>query len=258
MKIVIDQCSGIAPRTPPARLSAEGAQIARNVDVRRQTLQPLRAASSLAVTLPSGTKTIYKWGGTLSERVWFAWSTDVDVCRGQIAGDDLEWTIFTGDGYPKITNANMYGLSEPPEPAPYDPYEPPDLDEPTGSTSFSEVYSSYVRVFDSIHAGASTLRIIIAPLEDAFALASGPVSISGGAIATTEPVDLSGLNAAINGTYNTLSALESAVLASLPSSYGGRFGSTYLGRVFTVHHGAYGPVGEEITVGSPFTVTWGS
>ena len=264
MKIVIDQCSGVAPRIPPARLSPAGAQIARNVDVRRQTLQPLRSAGSLAVSLPENTKTIYKWGGTLSKRMWFAWAEDVDVCRGQIAGDDLEWTIFTGDGYPKITNANMYGLESPPEPDPYvpyegyDPYVPSSESDLSGTDSFSEEYASYTIVPFGMDQRSTWLQVIIVPLEDAFALATGSVSITGGAIATTFSTDLSGLNSAINGTYSSLIEFESAVEAAAPSGYTVDFKSKDVGRVLSINHIYGGEVSELLTVASPFTITWGS
>jgi hypothetical protein len=39
----------------------------------------------------------------VDDKYWFHWTSDVDVCRSQIAGDASEWTFFTGDGVPKAT-----------------------------------------------------------------------------------------------------------------------------------------------------------
>ena len=201
--------------------------------------------------LPAGTETIYKWGETLSQREWFTWPTEVDVCRGQLAGDDLEWTIFTGDGYPKITNANLHGYGEPPETAPEEPPEEP----VGGSATINEIYRSYIRQFDSIHAGASTIDLVIAPLEDAFVLASGAVTISGGGLASNM-TDLSALNSAITGSHSSLAAFESTVKNAAPAGFNLWFAPSYRGRLLKMNHGAHGPVGEELTLASPFEATW--
>ena len=243
MKIVIENCTGVSPRTPPGRLPPQGAQTAKNVDVRRKTLRPLRSAGSLAVRLPAGTETIYKWGETLSQREWFTWPTEVDVCRGQLAGDDLEWTIFTGDGYPKITNANIFesGLPE----------DPPE----SGSSTVDEVHRSYVRQFDGPIATPSYIEILITPLEDAFALASGPVTVSGGGIASNM-TDLSGLNTAINGSHTSLSAFVTTAQGASPGSFTLGTALSYQGLVLRLAHGDGGPIGEEFMLSSPFEVAW--
>lgn len=249
MKIVIDQCSGVSPRTPPHRLSVAGAQIARNVDVRRGSLRPLNSAGSVAVRFPEGTKTIYMWGETLSQREWFAWPSDVDVCRGQIAGDDLEWTVFTGAGYPKLTNANRHGLGGEGSPD-------PDETEPSDSSTIDEVYQSHVRE-EGEDASASSLGLVLTPLEDAFVLASGEVTISGGSITTTEGSDFTTFNEALNGVYSSLDSFERAAKAAAPSGYVVSSSLTYLGRVLTIERSEHPVVGEEITLSTPFVLTWG-
>ncbi len=58
---------------------------------------------------PGVPQTIYRFGqeDPVDDRYWFHWTTDVDVCRGQIAGDVSEWTYFTGDGNPKATYSSI-------------------------------------------------------------------------------------------------------------------------------------------------------
>ena len=257
MKIVIENCTGVSPRTPPGRLPPQGAQTAKNVDVRRKTLRPLRSAGSLAVRLPAGTETIYKWGETLSQREWFAWPTEVDVCRGQLAGDDLEWTIFTGDGYPKITNANLHGYGEPPEDPPDDPPDDPPEEPPTGGSRTIDAddfsTSGYVRG-DGVYSPI-WVTLVITSLEEAFALASGPVAISGGGI-VSDMTSLSGLNGAITGSHVSLAAFESAVVAASPAGYTVKFEPSYQGRVLKIISPTHIGVHEDFSLAAPFVVTW--
>lgn len=100
---------GIAPKVPPRLLDNKQAQVALNCPVFTGSLQPLADVGSTLLTLEKvGTPaTIYRYGqDTISDtQYWFHWTTDVDVCRGQIAGDTSEWTFYTGDGSPKATYA---------------------------------------------------------------------------------------------------------------------------------------------------------
>lgn len=109
--ITIRSFGGIAPSTPPRYLAEGQAQIATNCPVFKGSIQPLRDVSSSLLTLskPGTPKTIYRFGqDTISDTdYWFHWTTDVDVCRSQIAGDTSEWTFFTGDGTPKATYAAL-------------------------------------------------------------------------------------------------------------------------------------------------------
>jgi hypothetical protein len=108
MKLSIQSFLGIAPRVPPRYLPDGGAQIATNVEATGQSVKPLLGlgASLLSMSGTSGLiQSIYRWGQDLTSETqyWFRWITDVDVCRSQISGDTAEWTVFTGDGYPKAT-----------------------------------------------------------------------------------------------------------------------------------------------------------
>ena len=103
----IKSFGGIAPITPPRYLQDSQAQTAMNCPVFRGSIQPLSALGSSVATLDKvGTiKSIYRFGQDIvsDSNHWFHWTTDVDVCRSQIAGDTSEWTFFTGDGAPKAT-----------------------------------------------------------------------------------------------------------------------------------------------------------
>ena len=104
----IKSFGGVSPKTPPRYLQDTQAQVAINCPVFSGALVPLPGVSASAVTTltSAGTPTsIYRYGQDVTEdaRYWFSWNFDVDVCRGQIAGDPVEWTFYTGDGPPKAT-----------------------------------------------------------------------------------------------------------------------------------------------------------
>jgi hypothetical protein len=103
----IKSFGGISPKVPPRYLQDPQAQIALNADVFQGSLKPIAALGSTVATLTkAGTPlTIYRYGQDIisDTEFWFHFTTDVDVCRSQIAGDASEWTYFTGDGIPKAT-----------------------------------------------------------------------------------------------------------------------------------------------------------
>lgn len=99
---------GISPKLNPRYLSDSQAQTATNCDVFSGSLRPMSGTGAFVFTTASGTQTIYKFGQDSTDPTtgWLDWSTDVDVARGQIAGDTEEWTYYTGDGYPKAIRAS--------------------------------------------------------------------------------------------------------------------------------------------------------
>lgn len=105
--ISIKSFGGISPKTPTRLLQDSQAQVAVNCPVFAGTINPLLGLSSTITTLTkTGTpQTIYRYGQNMASdsKYWFSWPVDVDVCRGQIAGDQSEWTFYTGDGAPKAT-----------------------------------------------------------------------------------------------------------------------------------------------------------
>ena len=98
---------GIAPVVPARYLEDNQAQTAINCPVFQGSIQSLGDIGASVATLPKvGTvQCLYRYGqDAVSENnYWFHWTSDVDVCRSQIAGDVSEWTFFTGDGGPKAT-----------------------------------------------------------------------------------------------------------------------------------------------------------
>ena len=103
----IKSFGGISPKVPPRYLQDPQAQTALNANVFQGSLKPLEALGPTVATLTkAGTPlTIYRFGQSdiSDSQYWFHWTTDVDVCRSQIAGDTSEWTFYTGDGSPKAT-----------------------------------------------------------------------------------------------------------------------------------------------------------
>jgi hypothetical protein len=75
------------------------------------SLQPLSNVGAAVATLTkTGVPlTIYRFGqdSVSDSNYWFHWTSDVDVCRSQVAGDTSEWTFYTGDGAPKATYAQI-------------------------------------------------------------------------------------------------------------------------------------------------------
>ena len=113
MKIAHRFFSGIAPRLDPRRIGESNAQVAKNCDLRNGTLRALNGTTSvLALTRPGTIKTIYRFGQMITNEAqyWFHWVDDVDVVRGQIAGDTEERTYFAGDstfGHPRVTKSSI-------------------------------------------------------------------------------------------------------------------------------------------------------
>ncbi|WP_157407088.1 hypothetical protein [Janthinobacterium sp. CG3] len=108
--IFISNLGGMIPRLNAAMLPDTAAQLALNCTLWNGDLRPLK--SPLAVVTPGALggaiKSIYRIGMALPEtQYWMAWTTDVDVVRGMIAGDTSERTYFTGNGVPKVTNLQM-------------------------------------------------------------------------------------------------------------------------------------------------------
>lgn len=98
---------GVSPKTPPRYLQDSQAQVAINCPVFAGSLVPLPDVGTAVTTLTkAGTpQTIYRFGQDVDSdsNYWFSWNYDVDVCRGQVSGDPVEWTFYTGDGAPKAT-----------------------------------------------------------------------------------------------------------------------------------------------------------
>lgn len=106
--IEIKDFAGQAPRVNPRQLPANMAQKAINTKL-WSTLEPFRDVAAVATPTKVGANmSMYRLGQGLAEtQFWLTWATDVDVVRGQIAGDTTERTYYTGDGAPKVTDATL-------------------------------------------------------------------------------------------------------------------------------------------------------
>jgi len=120
----IKSFGGISPKVPPRYLQDSQAQTALNSSLFNGALQPLQDIGSAVATLAKTgvPQTIYRFGQDVvsDSQYWFHWTTDVNVCRGQISGDTSEWTFYTGDGIPKgtystiaLSGANYPAVSRP-------------------------------------------------------------------------------------------------------------------------------------------------
>jgi len=106
--IAIKEFDGEAPKVNPRQLPATMAQRALNCKL-WATLEPFRdVAAVITPTKVGANMSMYRIGQGLAETLfWMTWAMDVNVARGQIAGDTTERTYYTGDGVPKVTDASM-------------------------------------------------------------------------------------------------------------------------------------------------------
>lgn len=105
---------GLVPRINPALLPDNAAQVASNCVFWNKDLSPLLDSSTVVTptALGSAIRSIYRIGASLGEtQYWMAWTGDVDVVPGPVAGDTSELTYFTGDGVPKMTNLTLATFS---------------------------------------------------------------------------------------------------------------------------------------------------
>ena len=110
MKQSIARFKGVAPKIPPRFLPEDMAQVAENVEATGTSVKPLKGLGPHLATMGvANPKTLYRFrqNDLSAAPQWFVWPHEVDVVRSQIAGDEHEWTFYTGDGAPKATNKNM-------------------------------------------------------------------------------------------------------------------------------------------------------
>jgi len=178
---------GISPKIPARYLKDSQAQIADNSDVFSGSLKPIKALGSQVASVGTNKQTIYKFGQDVDNPAtgWLSWSTDVDVCRSQIAGDTEEWTFYTGDGYPKAIRAGAtgspihLGIAAPATPISATPGVPPaDVDQLVAETrvyTYTYVYKVGSRSIESAPAPASG-TVDIYPGQNAILGSVGTIS----------------------------------------------------------------------------------
>jgi hypothetical protein len=195
---------GIAPKIPPRYLKDGFAQVAKNCEAIGNSLKPLKGLSAAIHALEtSATKTIYKFGQdvTAENQHWFSWDTDVDVCRSQIAGDENEWTFYTGDGAPKATYAGI-ALGAGKLPAASRP-----LGLPAPATAPTVTAKTYVPKTEpaKIYISSAALSVLTTSyglkvsLDNEASYTDVPLSATTAAVVATALNAVSGVNAKVDG-----------------------------------------------------------
>jgi hypothetical protein len=101
--IRLDRFSGVIKKVAPQLIPDNSAQHAANCKFQSGDLEPWKAPLTIATPAKVGTKrAIHLFNGA----TWFHWLTEVDVVRLPIA-NTTERTCFTGDGWPKQTDATI-------------------------------------------------------------------------------------------------------------------------------------------------------
>jgi hypothetical protein len=97
MKFKVGTFQGILPIVEPRRLADNQAQTAQNCDLVRGILSTIKIPGSVS-TLPDASRlSIYYYNSA-----WLSWTTDVDVVKGPINGDQYNRIYYTGSGAPKV------------------------------------------------------------------------------------------------------------------------------------------------------------
>jgi hypothetical protein len=103
MRIDISQFLGRIPRLNARKLPTGAAQVARNVNLERGTLEPIRGAK-IVHTFDSDAITFIRFAGE-----WLGWNAVVDAAVGPVAQNRL---YYTGDGAPKMrVDSTVYPLA---------------------------------------------------------------------------------------------------------------------------------------------------
>ena len=118
MLINIVSPSGIAPIKNPRTLAATQAQIAQNCKMTSGGIEALPNHTLIYNPQVTGVKSIYRFLHTRTNdsEYWFAWDKEVNVVKGQVAGDTDERTYFTGTGKPRKTSVSVGALNAVPYP----------------------------------------------------------------------------------------------------------------------------------------------
>jgi len=182
----IKSFGGVSPKTPPRYLQDSQAQVALNCPVFAGALVPLPGLTASPVTtltnIGAEIRTIYRYGQDDPSDLlyWFAWDRDVDVARGQIAGDPVEWTFFTGDGYPKAIYKDIAHTS-----APY-----PSSSIPLGLPSPSEKLDATPDpAFSNTEAFAAEVVLDVVALQN-LTTSGCEISLDGGTTYTSIPLNV--------------------------------------------------------------------
>lgn len=156
----LENFSGISPRTGPALLAPNQAQVAKNVKLQSGELRPWRKSTLEYQSGLSDTLSIYRLeNSTSGASAWLEFGVDTDVVPGPVA-DTTEFRVYYTDGVaPKKTNWNLAttsGTGTKPFPnAAYNlgvpaPVAAPTLAASTGTAETRAYVYTYVSAFGAV------------------------------------------------------------------------------------------------------------
>lgn len=102
--ITVKTFAGERPKLDPRLLPNESASIAYGCHFDNGNLSPLKRPALTGIAVLQTAKTIYQY---LNE-YWFAWDKHVNAVPSPIADDPWQRVYYTGDGYPKVTNNEVF------------------------------------------------------------------------------------------------------------------------------------------------------
>lgn len=104
----LENFSGISPRTGPALLAPNQAQVAKNVKLQSGEIRPWRKSVRVYQSGLPDTRSIYRLENTnTGGTAWLEFGVDTDVVPGPVA-DTTEFRVYYTDGVaPKKTNWNL-------------------------------------------------------------------------------------------------------------------------------------------------------
>lgn len=105
--ILLNNFSGIIPKTSPTNLQDNQATNARNVKLQSGEIRPYRRPVAVHKVLQHGVTTIFKLEGVRGASVWLEWQDDTDVCYSPIADNDEFRIYYSEGGVCKKTNYSM-------------------------------------------------------------------------------------------------------------------------------------------------------
>jgi hypothetical protein len=109
--ISIKSFNGLTPKLSPRLLQADHAQTANNVILSNGKIVPLKAVSAAVATVAAGTKSIYRWGATASDTLyWLAFQKDTSVIQSPVNNDAwsrIYWTTDDGSVVPRYAPSQV-------------------------------------------------------------------------------------------------------------------------------------------------------
>lgn len=103
--IKIKQFGGLSPSVDTRNLANDGAQVARNLDLRFGDFRPSRGLGNSVATVPAGTASIFR----TPSGVWLSSTTDTNYVNAQVNDSDSERVYLTGrSAFPEAWESGNY------------------------------------------------------------------------------------------------------------------------------------------------------